>query len=197
MNKFFNKIINKNSHWKVDIIAPHIIKKESLLDYGCGDLSLVHTLRKKDSSLKLTGVDVVDFRNRYKGITFIKYDGEKLPFKDNMFDTVISFYVYHHCNNPYEALRECLRVAKKRVIFVEAVSRYRGERYLMGIVDYIYNIWKIEKIPITYKFLSVYQWTKMFKKLGVKTYKKTVIKNIFTTILPVGQAYIFEVKKKK
>ncbi len=94
--KFFAKLKAKNASWKEKEIGALLSKNETILDYGCGDLMFARKLRESNKTLKITGVDVVS-APRIKGIKFIKYSGEKLPFKDNSFDTVVSVYVFHHC----------------------------------------------------------------------------------------------------
>src|SRR3981081_316388 len=47
---------------------------------------------------------------------FINADGEKLPFKDQEFDYVISCHVLEHVENPVQFLSEIFRVGKRGYI---------------------------------------------------------------------------------
>jgi ubiquinone/menaquinone biosynthesis C-methylase UbiE len=193
MNIIPQRLINRNTSWKTDLLSNYINESTSVLDFGCGDLSLAESLKKKNKKLKITGIDVVDFSRNVPGITFIRYDGTKLPFKNNSFDTVISFYVFHHCDDAMKSFQECFRVAKKRVIFIEPVKRYAFEKYLMGVIDYLYNVWKRESIPYTDQFFTLSEWKKVLKKSG--GYKATPLRSFFP--IPIGKAYVFEAIKKK
>lgn len=103
----------------------------SLLDSGCGDGEDLY-LRKKYFK-KITGVDIEE-SPRWKqlsgrGITFKKNDAQKLPFRSSSFDTVLEKDMLHHAADPVKALKEMVRVAKKRVIVIEA-NRYNPLFYI-------------------------------------------------------------------
>jgi ubiquinone/menaquinone biosynthesis C-methylase UbiE len=103
----------------------------SLLDSGCGDGEDVYL--KKKYFKKITGVDIAESPRweelSGRGITFKKSDAEKLPFKNSSFDTVLEKDMLHHASNPVRALQEMIRVAKKRVIVIEA-NRYNPLFYI-------------------------------------------------------------------
>lgn len=188
----FDFLKRRNVKWKVDIVFPYLKDEEKILDFGCGDLKFANELKKRNKDLDIIGVDIIEFPDRVKNIKFIKYDGHTLPFKDKSFDTVISFYVFHHCPSVEKALIECMRVAKKRVIFVEAVARYRFEKYPMMLIDWIYNLWKMELIPFTSQFYTEKKWIKIFKKHKIKNAFKKIQDTSFY-FFPTGKAYVFEV----
>lgn len=194
----FKNILEKNIDWKTKILLPYFRRFEKVLDFGCGDLSLSKSLKAFNQSLEITGVDVVNFKNSQENIKFVQYDGNKLPFKDNSFDTVISFYVFHHCDDVSESFRECARVAKKRILFVESVYRYPLEIPFMKIMDWIYNKVKSEAVSLPYQFLSFNEWVKVFEKSGMKIRRSEKIKQIFfPSFIPIGISYVFEVIKTK
>lgn len=194
----FGNTVEKNIGWKTKVLLPYFRKSENVLDFGCGDLSLSKSLKTFVPSLEITGVDVVNFKNNQEKIKFVWYDGNKLPFKDDSFDTVISFYVFHHCDDAVTSFKECARVARERIIFVESVFRHRMEIPFMKIMDWIYNKIKSEPVSLSYQFYSYSDWVKTFaeNKLTLKSSKK--IKQIFLpTIFPIGISYVFEIKKTK
>jgi len=194
MNLLSKNLIQKNSEWKRDVLLPFLKPGEKVLDFGCGDLTLAKSLKDKIPSLKMTGIDVVDFKNSDKNIDFKKYDGKKIPFKDNAFDTIISFYVFHHCDNALESYKECLRVAK-RVIFIESVKRTPLEVPMMMFLDWIFNIWKSKEISLPFQFYSEKEWEREFKKNKVKKIKKRNISSSFFRSLPIGGQVVFETIK--
>lgn len=187
--------VKKNINWKVNILFPYFKGSEKVLDFGCGDLSLSKSLKSVFPSLKITGVDVLNFNNKQKNAKFILYDGKILPFKDNSFNTVICFYVFHHCSDVTASFNECLRVAK-RVIIVESVYRHPLEIPFMRLMDWIYNRFKSDSVSLSYQFLSYRDWIEVFAKNKFKVVSSKKIKQIFLpSVLPIGISYVFEVAK--
>ena len=190
-------IIDENSSKKINIVSDFIQDKERVLDFGCGDLSFTNLLWKKNKSLDITAIDVVDFKKRVKGIKFVRYNGEKLPFPDNTFDTVISYYVLHHTNNALKYFEELIRVSKKRIILVESVARHPIEFPGMKFMDWVFNIWKPESIALTYQFKTYDEWKNLFEK-----HKLKIISDIDVEIMPipkffpVGRSHRFILEKK-
>lgn len=194
MLSFLKNIIDKNTEWKYGVLSGYLDEKGTLLDFGCGDLSLSLKIMSQHPRINLTGVDVVDFSPKPQGIRFVKYDGMTLPFDDRTFDTVIAFHVFHHCDSPEFAYSECLRVAKKRVIFVEPIFRLAIERYSMGCIDWLSNVWKSEKIPLTYQFHSDTEWIEIIGKKKCEQLRTEVLNN-WLSFLPFGVASVYEIYK--
>lgn len=186
----------KNAAKKINLIASYFTKPETVLDFGCGDLSFAKALKNEKNFLKITGVDVVDFHNRDKNVTFIHYDGERIPCKDKSFDTVISYFVLHHTNDARKYFQEILRVAKKRIILVESVARTPIDFPGMKFMDWLFNVWKPEPIPLTYQFLSKKEWYEIFKQNNLRLQSEIdaeimPIPNFF----PTGRSTLFELIK--
>lgn len=184
----------KNSSWKVKLIAPYLADRESILDFGCGDLLFSQTLLAKLPGIKITGIDIVDLPKRPEDIRFVLYDGKVLPFKDNSFDTVICFYTLHHCKNAEESLKECLRVAKKRILIIESIPIGNAEIQIMKFFDWVLNVWKPQAIPLSYQFVTkdgLYRLARKYKF-------KVAITNIHGLPLfsMIGQQSLIELLKR-
>jgi SAM-dependent methyltransferase len=96
----------------------------TILDFGCGDGMLVSQLRKEGYSA--FGVDIDDYydsvqkRCKEQGLIkederifhTISMDNYRIPFDDDTFDNVISFYVLEHVQNWEQSLAEIKRVLK-------------------------------------------------------------------------------------
>lgn len=190
----FAYLQRKNALWKAAALTPYLKDGIRILDFGCGDLSLAVALKRKLPKIAITGVDVEDIKKKQKGVTFVRYDGEILPFKDNTFDVVISVYVFHHCQDLDFSLQECMRVAKNKIVFIEAIPRYSLDIYGMRLMDWLYNIWKPAKVPLPYHFNSIEKWKTLFKRYNVTFNYKPIQKSIFN-LLPIGKGYIFEIEK--
>jgi len=75
-----------------------------ILDVGCGE--------------RPRGDVNCDIELRKNVENFVLCNAEYLPFKDNSFDIVISFYVIEHVPNIYKFLYELHRIARKVVLLV-------------------------------------------------------------------------------
>lgn len=93
-------------------MTTRLIQTPHVLDIGCGFLNchyLVPNALHCDVQ-KAVFVDVV-------------CDIQNLPFRDNSFESVYAFHVLEHVDNPVQALRELVRVAKK-LVEVEVPHRF-------------------------------------------------------------------------
>jgi ubiquinone/menaquinone biosynthesis C-methylase UbiE len=96
------------------------LKKDlHILDIGCGTGDSLVLLNKLNKNLHLYGLDIsekmlkrADKKLKEKAILKLG-DVEKLPFKDNLFDYVITTEAFHHFPNPDLALKDIFRVLKK------------------------------------------------------------------------------------
>lgn len=86
-------------------------EKGSLLDLGSRNQVLKKFLPE---SISYTGVDISTSNND----NIILDLNQKLNFDNESFDFVTALDVAEHLDNPKTFLRECLRVSKKRVLFV-------------------------------------------------------------------------------
>jgi hypothetical protein len=107
-----------------DILVAHELAKriqpgESVLDIGSSD---GHRLRElmlfKD--IRAHGIDLEPPPSP-PGMTLQAYDGSKIPFADQTFDTSLICYVLHHLEPEHAdlILREALRVTRRRVFVLE------------------------------------------------------------------------------
>jgi len=97
---------------------------QNLLDFGCG--SSPHRKFIEKMGYTYLGVDLAKTTG-YRGqlesrrdITF--YDGDVLPFTDQMFDVVYANQVFEHVVDPFRSMAECSRVLRKGGAFIGAVS---------------------------------------------------------------------------
>lgn len=196
LERLIDMLKAKNVAWKVKLTSPLLRPKERILDFGCGDFSLATAIKKTIPQLRITGIDVSSLIHIPSNLEYVKYDGVQIPFRNDYFDTTLSFYVFHHCKNAKESFVECLRVSKKRVIFVEAIPRNKVESSLMVVMDWIYNMWKPEPISFTLQFLTIKEWYRIFEEYKLQVAIARHVKGTIFSWLPIGKIYIFEVYKK-
>lgn len=184
-----------NAKRKVGFLIPHLKGFSTLLDFGCGDLRMSKELASRRLMLKITGVDVVDFGVRDPRLTFRTYNGKMLPFPSQSFDAVIAWHVFHHTQNPAVTFKECMRVAKKRVIFVEPVWRHRWEKPGMMIMDWLFNVWKNRDVSLAFAFYSQEWWK---EQITMNAGKLMVLEDveILPRFFPTGRSLLFVVDKQ-
>jgi len=183
-----------NARKKADQLMPFIKHNMRVLDFGCGDLSLSKELVRRDKTLSITGVDVVDFNVKDIKIHFQKYDGKKIPYTHNAFDVVISYHVLHHTDKPIGFLNECLRVCRGKLLLVEPVYRHPVEIFGMTFMDWIFNVWKDRSIAMTYAFQSKTRWMQAIEARGWKI-EKIIDVELLPAWFPTGRSYLFVCKK--
>jgi SAM-dependent methyltransferase len=122
-SKCIKRAINHRFYIKENIDKP---LGSRFLDFGCG-------VGGNSILASIDGFEVYSFdidrksiffskeiKDRYR-IRFLLADGEKLPFKDKVFDVVYSCHVLEHISNDLNALSEIYRVLKDDGIFILSV----------------------------------------------------------------------------
>ena len=98
------------------------IKKCKVLDVGTGSGIIASEIGK--ISKKVFSVDVIDERITKDNFVFKKIKSEKLPFKDENFDVIISNHVMAHVKNDEMHLKEIRRVLKDDgVVYLSMLNR--------------------------------------------------------------------------
>lgn len=127
--------------WKAvaeELIRIYDLKSGSkLLDIGCGKGYLLFEMKLLIPDLEIIGIDSSDYaienaKDEIKPYIF-KYKAEnKLPYKNNEFDLVISLGTFHNLRvqNLKNALFEIERVGKNKYLMLES---YRNENELFNL----------------------------------------------------------------
>jgi len=144
-----------------DLFLDFISNKEKVVDIGAGSCLIAELVQKKGN--KVTPCDIIDY-NRTK-LTLKLYDGKKLPFADNSFDTALLVSVLHHTKDPTLTLSEAKRVSKKLII-VEDIYNNIWDKILLKFNDFLFNV------PfgrdLGQHFYTDSEWKKIFQKHGLK-----------------------------
>jgi SAM-dependent methyltransferase len=133
----------------------------NVLDVGSGRGYISREIFKKGH--KVQCLDVKDLN--MTSLPLKLYDGRKIPFKKGSYRTVMVCYVLHHAEDPIKLLKECIRVAKKRLIIFED----NRDSPLTKPLDILFNNLHGVKTPLN--FLNIKQWIAVFKKNGLKIIK--------------------------
>lgn len=144
------------------LIKPIIIKK--YLDIGCGNGYYTVSFGKKLglTENEIYGIDTGNFAGvkitPITGFIYKEYNGEKIPYQDNMFDMVTMFMVLHHVekNKIKELFNEIYRVLVPNGILLmrEHNKTSYNSIYLFKLEHYLYNIY-YDKVPFE-QFYNIY-----------------------------------------
>lgn len=84
-----------------------------ILDVGCGDGSKLAKLgnqRTRRVGCDVSKEAVILGKQKFPGIKFDQLVGDVLPYKDDLFDRVTSFFVLEHTEDPEALVKEMIRV---------------------------------------------------------------------------------------
>ena len=189
-----NKLYGDRVREKVAHLMPFIPRASRVLDFGSGDLTMLSQLKKRHPSLDASGVDVVDFGKRHSGIRFKQIRKDAIPYINSSFDIVISYFVFHHTTKPEDWFSECIRVTRKRIIFVEPIWRHEAELPFMCAWDTICNRWKSHDVPLPFSFRSHTWWKQQITQHNLKLVALRDVEPM-PAFFPIGRAKMFVADK--
>lgn len=152
--------------------------KRPVLDFGCGDGFFARVAFQKQGKIEF-GLDTepkikkeAEESGAYGKV--IIYDGNKLPFPDEYFASIISNCVLEHIPDLKNTLKELNRILKKGGrIYLAAVTDQWQDNLLGGeIFGEPYRKW-FKKIQRHHQLLSHQQWCDSFIKMGFEV-KETI-----------------------
>jgi ubiquinone/menaquinone biosynthesis C-methylase UbiE len=164
----------------------HEFVEGKLIDIGAGRCYIAKELQKK-SGVRATCVDVENLNET--DLKLIVYDGKRLPFRDNSFDTALIAYVLHHCENQLDILKEAARVCEGNIIIFEDTK----VASITKAMDFLANAFRGIETP--FLFHSEEEWVKIFTALNldVVAVKRGVEKEWF---YPFVEHTMFVVRKR-
>ena len=150
--------------------------KKKILDFGCGDGFFAKVTFGRnfiDIGLDIKNERTLKIVNKkiYKKVVI--YDGKKIPFKDNFFQTVVSNCVLEHLPKLNQSLKEISRVLKKNGYFLTTVMTDKWSQFMLGKKvfgnSYVSLMNKKQK---HFNLLTASQWQKVFEKNGFSVIEK-------------------------
>lgn len=161
----------------VDSIENLIERKENIIDIGAGGGWISQEIQERKDTKNLL-LDVISLNQT--NLPLVIYDGEKIPFSDNEFDTALIICVLHHCKDPIKVLEEAKRVVKNKIIIIENFSTTNFGKFALRFKDALLNVGFCllansfkEIINLPFYFKTVSEWEEIFRSLNLKvSYKK-------------------------
>lgn len=139
-NAYYNgNIIQK--WWKREIVKYTIEMSggNPILDVGCGTSPLLSLLKAEQKfGVDVNNNKVMFMQKKDPSSRYTHYQGFRLPFVDNRFDTVICNEVIEHHHKPNELVKELSRVTVSGGIVIISTPDY--STFLWNIVEFAYGI---------------------------------------------------------
>ena len=124
---FYNKQTQDEHHLKNILDFLPLKADMKILDLGAGSGYLSFPIAKKNPTISIIGLDIVEKAlevNRFKAkkenirnIRFVSYNGIDFPFANNDFDMVVSRYALHHFPDIHKSIFEVSRIIKQGGFF--------------------------------------------------------------------------------
>jgi SAM-dependent methyltransferase len=147
-----------------------------LLDVGCGS--------KPYKSLFVVeayiGLDIDSELSRKRGVADYLYDGNKFPFTDSSFDSVLCNQVLEHVFNPDEFLGEIVRVLKP------------GGKLLLTVPF----VWDEHEQPYDYARYSSFGLRALLEKQGLTILQHKKLGEDASILFQLANAYLFKITQK-
>ncbi len=164
-NKIISRLLLKYDSKRSDDIVRKIksfLKTEDkIIDVGAGLCTVTRKLKK--AGYNISPIDIKNI-SLFDDMTPVVYDGKKIPFRDDSFDTALLITVLHHTQSPEAVLLEAKRVARKIIVMEET---YNGsfQKYLTFAMDSLTNL---EFINHPYSHKPDGKWRSLFESIGLK-----------------------------
>jgi ubiquinone/menaquinone biosynthesis C-methylase UbiE len=159
-----NTIFQRNAIAKrvLNDVKNNISKTSKILDIGAGKGEIRNKL-KSNGYNDIISIDVEGSGNN-KDIEI--YDGHKIPYEDNYFDSCICVYVLHHVLHSKELLAEMRRVCKYNAILL-LYEDIPPKNYLQQIQSEVhYSYFKQPKTMVAKGTLIPDKWVDYMKSTG-------------------------------
>lgn len=155
------RILKSRARDLTKMVLPYLSKGEFILDIGPASCTVTEALI--DQGLHVFPLDVENY-SIVDAVLPTLYDGYRMPFKDNQFDTSLILFVLHHTPDPVQVLKEVKRVSRK-VLILEDIVTSPAHKSLTAALDSLMNLEFYDQ-PHTNK--SDKEWRDVFEKLGLK-----------------------------
>jgi SAM-dependent methyltransferase len=148
-----------------DLIAPWLSPSAAVLDVGCGDGLLAREIVRRRPDTTVRGIDVLV--RPTAAIDVAPFDGQRIPYGDGAFESVMLVDVLHHTDDPAVLLREAMRAARADVIVKDHTMDSRLAGRILRFMDRAGN--ERHGVRIPYNYWPTRRWHAAFAELRLET----------------------------
>lgn len=114
-----------------------------ILDIGCGDMSLMETIQTYVDNVNPTCLDIYPLPEKFsddlRWKKYRQFDGQHIPYEENLFEfSILSDVLHHDFGNSFNLLKESLRVSKFTII-KDHFQRSAYSRFMLKLMDIVGN----------------------------------------------------------
>ncbi len=131
-----------------DALTPLISSGSRVLDVGCGDGMLAGAIAERRDDISIRGADVLVREGG--GILVDPLDGDRLPYAQDAFDTVMLVDVIHHAEDPLMLLAEATRVSSDVIIIKDHLLEGIFASATLRFMDWVGNARHGVNLPYSY-----------------------------------------------
>lgn len=171
MRKLHRPIYEERLRRLVDAILPSVRASDEILDVGCGNGTLLNTLRSDarcPANVAVHGLERVPRGGEPIPVT--AYTGGRMPFDDRAFDLVVVADVLHHELNEMSLFAECARVARRAVILKDHAREGLLAHARISFMDWAANA--PYGVPCLFRYHSREEWRQMASQLGLRVVRE-------------------------
>jgi SAM-dependent methyltransferase len=148
-----------------ELLSDVLPREGKVLDVGCGDGLLAKCIiDRMGTSVRIEGIDVLVRDHTHIPVT--RFDGNKIPFDDNSFDSVMFVDVLHHTDDPMVLLREAKRVTRGTIVIKDHTMNGLAAGPTLRFMDRVGNARYGVSLP--YNYWPKQKWLSAFDELGLK-----------------------------
>lgn len=155
-------IFNRRIRKLAAAIAERLPRDARVLDVGCGSGELAVLVMQLRPDVRIEGIDVLVRPNT--AILVHAFDGQHIPFADDMFDAAMVIDVLHHTDDPGLVLGEIARVAPI-VVIKDHLRNGVAAGSTLRFMDWVGNAAHGVRLP--YNYLSHREWKRVWNGLGL------------------------------
>ncbi len=182
--------------------------KGFVLDVGTGTGEVIKHLANNKKVKSIIGIDLAEemlkyaIRNKnFPNVVYIIADGQKLPFKDNSFDSITIAFCIRNIDNRVLALKEFYRVLRENGVLAilemlgpENFLKYPFKFYLKFIIPKIAKLFLKDKSAYIYLYNSVFNFPK--RRIFASMIRSVGFEDVSIIDMTLGTCTIFLAKKK-
>ena len=135
--------------------------QDLILELGSGLGTIAHYFQQQ--GFNIVPLDIQNF-SLFSNVKPIIYDGQKIPFEDKTFSSVLLLTVLHHTVDVVSVICEAKRVGHK-IIIIEDIYDNKLQQYLTYAVDSLVNF-EFSEHPHNNR--TDEEWQNLFERLKLK-----------------------------